>query len=145
MSEPRSLVACLTPPGKGALATLGLAGPAAWPAVRELFRPLRGELPQTPEAFTYDADGNLLTDGRWNYTWDAENRLIQMVANTGVAPPQRWQGAFGLPGRAGPGGYVVLTPMLPAGPVTLPAAGCPSRLAVDWCLAAAAADTGAGG
>ena len=27
-------------------------------------------------AFTYDADGNLLSDGRWTYTWDAENRLV---------------------------------------------------------------------
>jgi len=32
-------------------------------------------VPQTPEASTYDADGNILTDGRWNYFWDAENRL----------------------------------------------------------------------
>ncbi|MBB5353948.1 hypothetical protein HNR46_004218, partial [Haloferula luteola] len=22
---------------------------------------------------SYDADGNLLSDGRWTYTWDAEN------------------------------------------------------------------------
>src|SRR5690625_2064247 len=29
-------------------------------------------LPQAPEVFTYDADGNLLSDGRWNYTWDAD-------------------------------------------------------------------------
>jgi hypothetical protein len=28
-------------------------------------------VPQTPEGCTYDLDGNLLTDGRWNYTWDA--------------------------------------------------------------------------
>ena len=34
-------------------------------------------LPQTREHFSYDADGNLLSDGRWNYTWDAENRLIE--------------------------------------------------------------------
>jgi len=34
-------------------------------------------VPRTPEAFTYDADGNLTADGRWVYTWDAENRLIQ--------------------------------------------------------------------
>ena len=34
-------------------------------------------LPQTPEIFTHDAEGNLTSDGRWNYTWDAENRLIQ--------------------------------------------------------------------
>ncbi|HUF61665.1 MAG TPA: hypothetical protein VMN36_06290 [Verrucomicrobiales bacterium] len=26
----------------------------------------------------YDPDGNLLSDGRWTYTWDAENRLIKM-------------------------------------------------------------------
>ena len=31
-----------------------------------------------PDNFTYDADGNLLGDGVWNYTWDAENRLIKM-------------------------------------------------------------------
>ena len=34
-------------------------------------------LPQTPEVFTHDAEGNLTSDGRWNYTWDAENRMIQ--------------------------------------------------------------------
>jgi len=39
-------------------------------------------VPQTPEQFTYDLDGNLLTDGRWNYTWDAENRLTAMAPNT---------------------------------------------------------------
>jgi hypothetical protein len=27
-------------------------------------------LAQSPEAFTYDADGNLLSDGRWDSTWD---------------------------------------------------------------------------
>lgn len=31
---------------------------------------------ETPEALTYDDDGNLLSDGRFNYAWDAENRLI---------------------------------------------------------------------
>lgn len=34
--------------------------------------------------FTYDNDGNLLTDGIWDYQWDAENRLVRM-ATTGVA------------------------------------------------------------
>jgi RHS repeat-associated protein len=38
-------------------------------------------VPQTPETFTYDADGNLLSDGRWNYSWDAENRLVGTTAN----------------------------------------------------------------
>jgi len=30
-------------------------------------------LPQSPESFAYDLDGNLTNDGRWTYTWDAEN------------------------------------------------------------------------
>jgi len=37
-------------------------------------------LPQTPENFSYDADGNLTQDGRWAYTWDGENRLINMTS-----------------------------------------------------------------
>jgi tRNA modification GTPase len=50
-SAPDTLVACLTPPGRGALATLGLAGPRAWEAVRPLFRTRSGgELPAAPEA-----------------------------------------------------------------------------------------------
>jgi hypothetical protein len=39
-------------------------------------------LPQTPEQFTYDADGNLTSDGRWNNQWDGENRLISMQSLT---------------------------------------------------------------
>ena len=31
---------------------------------------------QSPEAFTYDLDGNMLSDGRFNYSWDARNQLI---------------------------------------------------------------------
>ncbi|MDD5678394.1 MAG: hypothetical protein PHW60_10455 [Kiritimatiellae bacterium] len=31
---------------------------------------------KTPEPFTYDDDGNLLSDGRFAYTWDTENRLV---------------------------------------------------------------------
>jgi RHS repeat-associated protein len=30
------------------------------------------------EEYTYDLDGNMLSDGRWLYTWDAENRLVSM-------------------------------------------------------------------
>jgi RHS repeat-associated protein len=41
-------------------------------------------LPESPEAFTYDADGNLTGDGRWTYFWDAENRLIGITNNTNV-------------------------------------------------------------
>jgi len=39
-------------------------------------------LPKTAEAFSYDSDGNLTNDGRWVYTWDGENRLIQMESQT---------------------------------------------------------------
>ena len=45
-------------------------------------------LAQTPEQVSYDADGNLLSDGHWNYTWDAENRLIGMTNNAPAAPAQ---------------------------------------------------------
>lgn len=31
------------------------------------------------ESFTYDDDGNLTQDGTFNYTWDAENRLIAVA------------------------------------------------------------------
>jgi YD repeat-containing protein len=31
------------------------------------------------QALTYDADGNLLSDGTRNYAWDAENRLVAIT------------------------------------------------------------------
>jgi RHS repeat-associated protein len=34
------------------------------------------------ESFQPDADGNLVSDGRWSYTWDGENRLTQMIRDT---------------------------------------------------------------
>jgi RHS repeat-associated protein len=43
-------------------------------------------LPKTLEQFAYDDDGNLLSDGRWNYTWDAENRLIGLTPSTNAGP-----------------------------------------------------------
>src|ERR1041385_7807157 len=39
-------------------------------------------LPRTPEAYTHDLDGNLVSDGRWTYTWDAENHLVQALSVT---------------------------------------------------------------
>ena len=30
--------------------------------------------------FSYDTDGNMLSDGVWTYTWDGENRLTRMVS-----------------------------------------------------------------
>jgi RHS repeat-associated protein len=45
-------------------------------------------VPQNPEMFQdgvtpgYDEDGNPLRDGRWTYTWDAENRLTKIESRT---------------------------------------------------------------
>jgi YD repeat-containing protein len=47
-------------------------------------------VPKTPETFGYDLDGNLTSDGRWTYVWDAENRLVSMQTDTskvGTAVP----------------------------------------------------------
>jgi tRNA modification GTPase len=47
--EAASHVACLTPPGQAALATLALYGPTSWEAVRQVFRLRSGaELPAVP-------------------------------------------------------------------------------------------------
>ncbi|MDD2774300.1 MAG: RHS repeat-associated core domain-containing protein, partial [Elusimicrobiales bacterium] len=57
-------------------------------------------VPQTPEKFVHDLDGNLIQDGRWKYSWDAENRM-NAVEELAVKPghPKRkiefaydWQG-----------------------------------------------------
>lgn len=36
--------------------------------------------PGGTKGLIYDADGNLLSDGRWIYTWDAENQLVSMTS-----------------------------------------------------------------
>jgi RHS repeat-associated protein len=38
-------------------------------------------VPPSPEIYEYDADGNLIKDGRWTYSYDAENRLIKAETN----------------------------------------------------------------
>jgi RHS repeat-associated protein len=52
-------------------------------------------LPKMPEAFSYDADGNLTNDGRWSYVWDAENRLISMQALSSVPSGAKLKIGFG--------------------------------------------------
>ena len=56
-------------------------------------------VPQTPEQFSYDADGNLTNDGRWAYTWDGENRLIGMTVNTNVGPVYQMMFGYDFQGR----------------------------------------------
>src|SRR5262249_23628776 len=52
-----------------------------------------------PEVFQYDPDGNLTNDGRWAYSWDAENRLIQMTNNSGVGPQYKIHFDYDATGR----------------------------------------------
>ena len=40
---------------------------------------------KSPEAFTYDDDGNMLSDGRFTYTWDGENRLTSIETSDAAA------------------------------------------------------------
>ena len=37
-------------------------------------------LPETPETFGYDADGNMTNSGRWAIAWDAENRALSFAS-----------------------------------------------------------------
>jgi RHS repeat-associated protein len=54
---------------------------------------------ETPEQFSYDADGNLTNDGRWSYTWDGENRLATMTVNMNVGPQYQLAFAYDSKGR----------------------------------------------
>jgi hypothetical protein len=51
-------------------------------------------VPQTPEIYTYDPDGNLLSDGRFNYSWDGENRLTNMTSLSTAPSGSQLQLAF---------------------------------------------------
>jgi len=42
------------------------------------------------KVFSYDLDGNMTSDGRWNYTWDAENRLIKVESRPDT-PSSSWR------------------------------------------------------
>jgi RHS repeat-associated protein len=52
-------------------------------------------LPKTAESYTYDADGNLTSDGRWTNKWDGENRLIAMTSHTSGPSDSRRSLEFG--------------------------------------------------
>jgi RHS repeat-associated protein len=58
-------------------------------------------LPQTPEVFAYDNDGNLTSNGRWTITWDAENRAIAFtsLANLPLAAQKKVDCAYDFQGR----------------------------------------------
>ena len=50
--------------------------------------------PPATESFVPDADGNLTSDGRWTYTWDGENRLIEMKRDTDTPAGARQRMVF---------------------------------------------------
>jgi len=47
-------------------------------------------VPRTPEPFSYDLDGTMIGDGRWTYTWDAENRLLRVQSRSDT-PQTSWR------------------------------------------------------
>ena len=51
--------------------------PAAAPGGEDEISAVTGRVfvAKTPEVFTYDADGNMTSDGRFTYTWNDENRM----------------------------------------------------------------------
>jgi len=46
-------------------------------------------IPQTPEAYGYDLDGNLTNNGRWTIGWDAENRATSFTSLTNNPPASK--------------------------------------------------------
>ncbi|HCE42360.1 MAG TPA: hypothetical protein DET40_02285 [Lentisphaeria bacterium] len=56
-------------------------------------------LAKTPELYTYDPDGNLLSDGRFTYTWDGENRLISVTPILQVADSKKLDFSYDYMGR----------------------------------------------
>jgi RHS repeat-associated protein len=52
-------------------------------------------VPPAQESYTYDLDGNLTSDSRWKYRWDAENRLVEMTGNSDVAAAGNQRITFG--------------------------------------------------
>jgi len=58
-------------------------------------------LAQSNESYAHDSDGNLTVDGRWQYTWDAENRLTAMetIAAAPLEARRRLEFAYDFMGR----------------------------------------------
>jgi tRNA modification GTPase len=74
-------VACLTPPGAAAIATLAVRGPQAWPIVRELFKPVSAKgspLPEQPVAGKF-----------WlgRFGGDAVDEVVLAVKEVSASPP----------------------------------------------------------
>ncbi len=68
-------------------------------ALQELQRPLF--IPAATQSLGYDADGNMLSDGRWNYSWDGNNRLetVESVPATPDARKRKVEYSYDYMGR----------------------------------------------
>lgn len=69
-------------------ANVYLGKPASSPEEANIIKTVPLALFMSPkkEAFAYDADGNLISDGQWTYTYDAENRLVAMQTKDALIP-----------------------------------------------------------
>ncbi len=60
-------------------------------------------VPAAGVSYSYDSDGNLLSDDRWTYTWNGENRLVAMESSEASilsgAPVLRLEFAYDYLGR----------------------------------------------
>ena len=94
-------------PGTGAFykpaAPLGLAAgcasalpktsrPAVWPSGFRCDSGAGFGNKFSPETFAFDADGNLVQDGRWSYVWDLAREIGRCEGTWGQALPVEWQG-----------------------------------------------------
>ena len=57
-------------------------GTASYNAANQLFDLITGG---SPTPLSYDSNGNLLNDGVYTYTWDAENRLLSATSNANAS------------------------------------------------------------
>jgi YD repeat-containing protein len=51
-----------------------------WLSVRVQLEVRSDFVAESSETLVYDGDGNLVRDGRWVYSWDAENRLVRVMS-----------------------------------------------------------------
>ena len=81
-------------PGVSVLAVQNNAGPNGEDVQSETTGNLF--LAKTPEVFTHDDEGNLRFDGRWEYTWDGEKRLIRQktIATVPAAAKRKLEFAY---------------------------------------------------
>ncbi len=59
-------------------------------------------VPPHSQTLSYDADGNLLSDGPWTYAWDGENRLVSVESVPTLSPAtarRRVEFGYDYPGR----------------------------------------------